>query len=354
MRVLIGDRFGRILTEMEPQVDPMSVLLNEIGKTKLRFSSSDSKATETNLQFGNTVYIEPDNGIPPWGGILDLPRTWAAGVINVPCYTIGYVLQSRLTGKNDLYYEEQVGGVFQKSLERIQQQDPLGLVFGNIWNGGRAHYPRYNYKTLWYVLNFSLRNMETCDFKFTPYLDEGVIRFKAELFQVAGSNKSSSVTLYEGMNTEASAEIEEQGQLVNTHYAVGEGSAWDDTRPVVIGTSPESIARYGLRESREIYTAVTLPATLEMHARHVLKHQAEPQRLFRLKVTNDVPGLFSSYDVGDVVQCILPSYTFGGFDKPVRVIGREYDPNSGICGLIVEQPQEIDYWIKENELEPEE
>jgi len=354
MRVLIGDRFGRLLTEVEPEVDSMSWILNEIGKTKLTFSTQDAKATETNLQIGNTIYIENDKDLPPWGGRLDLPRAWSAGKVSATCYTMGYTLQSRVTGKNDIYYQFQVGDVFRLALERIQQQDPLGITFGSIWKGGLPHYPRYNYKTLWYVLNFSLRNMETCDFTFTPYIEDNTIKFRAELFQVLGSDKTSSVTLYEGMNTEASTEVEEQGQVVNTHYAVGEGSVWDETRPVVIGRSSESVASYGLRENREIYTGVSMPATLEMHARNVLKHKAHPQRIFKLKVTNDEPGLFSAYGLGDVVGCVLPGYTFGGLDEPIRVIGREYDPASGVCSLIVEQPRTVDYWFRESELELEE
>ena len=50
---------------------------------------------------------------------------------------------------------------------------------------------------------------------------------------------------------------------------------------------------------------------------------------------NSKPALFADYGLGDSVRVILPSFGFGGTDESVRILAREFDPNSGACGLVV-------------------
>ncbi len=351
MRVLIGDRFGRIIAEAVAGVGGVSWILNGIGKTTLALPASDPKATATNLQIGNRVYIEMDHGLPVWGGVIDLPRVWSGGTITVTCYDIAHLLEYRCTGKNDAFYEQPAGVVFRELLEREELQDPLGIVPGSIWMGGHPHWPRYHYKSLWYVLDYSLRRMERCDFRFVPYLDNGYIRFRADLYQVAGMDKSAAVALIEGRNTAAGLRMEEQGGVINQHHAVGEGSTWGPERLVVAARDAESIATYGLRETGKVYSGVSMPATLEMHARSVLDTNSSPRRIFSFEVTNDVPGRFADYELGDVVSCVLPSFGFGGFDGTVRVLAREYVPATGVCRLVVEEPHAVEPWIYSEDLE---
>ena len=354
MRVLVGNRYGVIIAELSPLVGEITWLLNDVGKVRLTFSTRDPKTLEIYICPGNRVKIEFDNGLPPRGGVMDPPIIWGPGTVSIDVYTILYSLKSRLTEKNDDFYEWQVGEIFQWVLERTQQKGPLGITYGEIWKGGNPHYPRYNYKTLWYVLDYSLRGLETCDFDFVPYIEDSVIKFQANFTQVAGSDKTSEVTFSEGSNVAHDFILEEQGPIINSHYAVAEGSVWDETRTVIIGNVQASIAKYGLRESRVIYAKISMPAALELYARKVLKENAYPRKIFQLSVTNNEPGTFASYDLGDVVGCKLPSYLFGGFDENVRVLGREYDPQSGECKLVVEQPRDLQYWFIEEEASLEE
>lgn len=351
MRVEIGDRFGRILTEVVADVDPVAWILNGIGKTAISLPISDEKATEENLRIGNRVYLEMDKGLPAWGGVLDLPRTWGGGVVKTTCYGIEHLMKYRSTGKNDAFYERPAGYVWQELLRREEAQDPLGITMGEIWMGGRPHWPRYHYKSLWYVIDYSLRRMERCDFRFIPYIDNGHILFRAEFYQVAGEDKSGKLSLIEGSNIAADLRMQEQGAVVNQHFAVGEGSTWGVERLVVAARATESIAKYGVRETGTIYPGVSVESTLEMHARNVLDTNNQPRRIFSLAATNNEPAMYKDYGLGDTVGCVLPSFDFGGFDGTVRVLAREYDPDTGSCRLVVEEPQPVEPWVYQVETE---
>jgi len=351
MRALIGDRFGKVLTEVVADVGPVAWILDGVGKTAISLATADAKATEEYLRIGNRVYLEFDNGLPAWGGVLEMPRTWRDGVVTTACAGIEQLLEYRCTGKNDAFYERPAGAIFRDLLRREEDQDPLGITIGELWMGGHPHWPRYHYKSLWYVLDYSLRRMELCDFRFVPTLDDGYIRFRAEFYQVAGEDKSATLALIEGRNTAAGLSMTEQGAVVNVHYAASEGSTWGSERLVVAARDTESVAKYGIRETGKVYSGVSVQSTLEMHARDVLNTNSQPRRIFSFEVTNHTPALFADYDLGDVVSCVLPSFGFGGFDGTVRILAREFNPATGVCKLVVEEPHAVEPWIYQEDAE---
>ena len=345
VRVLIADRFGRLLTEVQADVGPVSWLLNGIGRASIALATSDAKATAEHLEIGNRVLLLFDNGLPPWGGVLDLPRVWGGGQVSVAAYGIERLLNYRVTARSDNFDGQPAGAIFKTLLQREEEQEPLGIRLGEVRNGGRLHYPRYHYKSLWYVLDYSLSRMERCDWRFRPYLENEFLRFQAAFYEQAGADVSGSAALVEGRNVAADSSLTEQGEVVNTHFAVAEGTDWGVERAVIVGQDAQSRARYGLRETGTVYAGVSAPGTLEMHAVNCLRENSSPRRIFGLEVTNAAPGAFADYDLGDRVRCLLPSFGFGGYDGLVRIIGREYDPASGRCTLAVEEPREPAYWV---------
>ena len=57
-QVLIGDRFGKVLAEVTPEISEGAWRLNEIGRAQLVFSKKDPKVTELLLRHGNRVLIQ--------------------------------------------------------------------------------------------------------------------------------------------------------------------------------------------------------------------------------------------------------------------------------------------------------
>ncbi|MFA5526937.1 MAG: hypothetical protein WC992_08940, partial [Acholeplasmataceae bacterium] len=88
-----------------------------------------------------------------------------------------------------------------------------------------------------------------------------------------------------------------------------------------------------------------------MYVRNKLRLDSEPRRIFTLPVTNNEPGPFSSYDLGDEITCELNSFGCDGYHNSVRVVGREFFPQTGECLLAVEEFRDPEFWIYEEELE---
>jgi len=116
MRALIGNRFGKILTEVIADVGAVSWILDGIGRTRVTLPVTGPKATETNLQIGNRVYLEMDHGLPAWGGVLDMPRVWSQKTVGTACYGIEQLFQTRCTEKNDAFYDRPAGVIFRELL----------------------------------------------------------------------------------------------------------------------------------------------------------------------------------------------------------------------------------------------
>jgi len=201
IRVIIGDKAGNQLGEVDALVGPVVWHLNDAGKTTLALSRSSEFFNEDFINPGNRVYLEFDNGLPPWGGLIDLNIGWTRNGVSFDCYEIPQVLKSRITDKNVNFREVQAGTILRTILIREEQQDPIGLVMGSVWSGGDTHWISFHYTSVWDVIFNSVRDMERCDIYFKPYIDsEGLIKFRVVMDQIGGSNKTNEVQLIEDRN----------------------------------------------------------------------------------------------------------------------------------------------------------
>jgi len=342
VQVLVGDRFGRVIAEVDPLIGPLPWRLNNIARASLTFSRQDAKLDPDALQVGNRVLVRfsDDVGLPDWGGVMDFPRTWTGDTFETSVYGIEYLLQFRSTDRTRAFNSTPVGNIFYRILNEAEQQQPLGLTFGRIWTGGSPHYPRYHFKPLWWIIKDSLLKMENCDVRFVPELSDGRITFRAELWESLGSDLSGQWALKEGKNV-VSAKLTEQGPIVNDYAAIGAGTTWGDERAVSIAYDADSDRLYGLRQDSKVFSGVTQATTLDRHAMSAVESNSRPHVRLALQVANVSPASFARYDLGDTLRCVLPSFHFSGYDEDVRVISREYNPQTGICYLVVEEPTDV-------------
>lgn len=344
MRALVGSRSGDLLDELDVRLSSLTWILNGIGRAKFSIATTDPKARPENLRPGNRIWIEVP-GLPPWVGVIDLPRRWSGGEIEVACYGIEYILQYRLTDRSTTFDSAPVGAIFARVLREMNAAWPEGIELGQVWLGGQGHYPRYHYKSVWQVME-SIRRMEQCDIVFEPVLQNGRIFFRAHLLERWGEDKSDRYAFAEGANI-SEITYEEQGPLVNSVVAAGAGTTWAE-RQAVHAEDAESIQQYGLREKMDLYADVTFTSTLEMHARARLA-QSEPLRRFGLTVVDAEPALFSAYHIGDILWLEAPGVGWG-YSGKVRVVGREY--SGGVCKLAVDEWRpERQIFVRQEEME---
>ena len=336
VRVLVGDVYGRILAEIEPDVGAVTSRLNAVGQCTFSLAKTDSKALEENLHFGNRILVQFDNGLRDWGGIIDPPRDW--GLANVTCtaYSGEYIFGMRQTDKGRYFSGATVGAIYQSLIDEANAQRDMGIALGSVWTGGEGHSPDYHFKNLLDIFQDSLCDrLSDADFDVTASEASGKIVFTANLYERKGTTRTD-YPLIESANAQV-ARFSEQGYLVNWWDLAGEGSDWGDNRIFSHTEDATSIGVYGLRQGSQIYSDVSVQATLDAHATNALAQSKDPHNMLELVTLDAVPARFRDYDVGDTVPLSMHSMGFGGLETTVRIWGRTYSPNLNLCGLVVRE-----------------
>lgn len=334
LRVLIADTYGKLIGEIEPEVGPISWRLNEVGRFQFMMDRSNAKATRQFLEFGNRVLVQFDNGLPDWGGVIDTPRDWDGTRILATVYSGEHILSWRITDRSLWFNGEFVGEMFSKIIESGNSFGPTGISLGWVWTGTESHYADYHYDNLLDAVQDSIcSRLSTAEFNVYPEVVDGVLGYRITLMEKLGS-QHPNVALVQDRNI-ISASMSEQGTIVNWWDVAGGGQNWNIDRLSGHGEEYLSQGQYGLRMGSEILSDVTDQTALDYYAVAKVTDSAQPKTVYDLMVSNLAPALFADYDVGDYVTLELPSYGFGGTADLVRVMGREFDPRTGYCRLVV-------------------
>jgi hypothetical protein len=335
-RLLIGDKSGTILAELSPDIGSVSWRLNKVGKVDFTIATIDDKAIVDNLKFGNRVLIEFENGLPSWGGVIDVPRKWDGAQIACKAYSGAHLFKYRITDKGRYFSGVSAGAIFQSLILETNAVEDTGIVIGDIYSAGSNHSPDYHYKNLLDIFQKSLINrLSTSDFDFLPSESGGRIIFTANFFESKGFDKTNWA-LVDGANL-TRVRLIEQGPIVNDWDLAGEGTGWGAERITANEQNTDSINTYGLRQGSKIYADVSIQSTLDTHAVNLLDDSENPYNIFELEVADKEPARFADYDLGDTITLLAPDYGFGGTNTTVRILDRSYDPSSGLCDLVVQE-----------------
>lgn len=336
IEVQVFNRLNRAIGEIRPGLREVTWRLNDYGRVVLQLPANDSKATAEYLQFGNRLLVQFDNGLPPFGGVIDIPRTWQNGLVEITAYSGEYLLGFRITGRGRYFDEASVGNIARALLEDANGVRPTGLDVGEFWDGGNRHWPEFHYKNLYTIFNQSLfGKLSSADYAVLPTLQNGELVFTLNVYERRGSDKPG-IGLHEGFNVVPSSKLVEQGPIYNSTTTVGDGEGWGEDRPVATAVDQDSISIYGLREYSYISMGTINSVTLQDQADTELAANKAPHNLYTVSATNKPPGTFAQYDVGDSVSLEMPTYGFGGTRGLVRILGRTYQPDMGLCDLITQ------------------
>ncbi len=334
MVVLVGDQFGRVIGELDGEVVGVAWKLNDYGQARLVLPRSASSATERLLRPGNRMLIQMSNGLPDWGGLIDPPRRWRNGRIEVTGYSGERLLADRVTDRGRYFASATAGNIFRALLNEAV---PVGVEIGQVWMGGSLHGPDYHYRGLHDIFTKSLTGrMEQADWNVDARLVGGRIVFRANFYERRGRDHGRRLALIEGVNL-APADLNEQGTLVNEWFLAGAGSGWGaDSRIYATARDENSIRRIGLRQRGDIRTDVSVQETLDNHARAALAESMAPRPVVDPLALDRPPARWGQYEVGDTIRLELYEVGFGGYETSARIRAREYLPGRGVCSLVVE------------------
>ena len=333
-QTLIFDPFGRLLADIEPEWQYLNWRLNGTGLAKFTLNWDVSPST---IQFGNRILVQFDNGLPDWGGVIDVPRRVQQGLITVTAYTGERILDWRVTAKGRYFTEQAPGTIAQGLLEDENEEHPTGVTVGTILTTATNRTLEYHYHDLLARLKDLVR-LTGEEFAVLPAYSGGRLSFALYWYPRRGTDKTGSVWLLDGANV-SEATLDQQGPLHNRVILVGDGDTWGAQRLDSIAEDVASQAAYGYREYSEVQQGVSQDTTLDANAAAMLANVAAPQNIVTIMATNATPGTFASYDIGDIVTAkLFPDSTAWYFDEPVRIVAREWQPG-GTCRLEVSQWQ---------------
>lgn len=338
--VFVADNHGTILDEIKPDLGSISWRLSNVGSTKLTLSTRDDKANQDNFRFGNRVLIQFDNGLPDWGGVIDTPREWKDGSLVASVYSGEYLLSLRQTGKNRRFTGASVGTIFNTLIKDANAGDDLGIHAGEIWPGGFHFSLEFHYENLLKIIQDTLcGQLSIAEFSVTASQADGRIVMYANLYERRGAIKTN-VYLEAGKNITA-ARLLEQGPLINWWDVAGadinQGNGWGSGRLTAHADDQQSWGEYGLRQGSAILSSASEIGEIQAAAESNLAKTRHPHNMLSLTVGNSDPAGFEAYDIGDVISVSIPGVGFGGYEAAVRIVSREYNPDTGSCDLVVQE-----------------
>lgn len=332
----IGDRDGKIIAQISPEFSVIPWRLNQWSKITLSLNRRDPKLKPEFFTPGNRIILTFDNGLPNWGGVLDYPEEWDPDSYKITAYSPEWILQWRTTDRGRYFERQAAGEIATALLQEANGIADTGIQVRKMVSGITAHSVEYHFKDLYKIYTDSLAKISGEEFWIDTVHRDGRIYFELYWEVDRGAYKGDKVLLTEGRNI-SDLTLRKQGPIVNYWSLAGSGDSWGPDRLYAFSQSPNSISRYGLRMDAAIYSDVVMPETLNLAAESKLRETQYATNRWSVKALNISPALFASYDVGDTVRMIAPSYGWDGSDQMIRVISRLYDPTTGECILIVEE-----------------
>ena len=334
-QVLICNQFGVAKAEIHPAIEFVSWRLNNVGRAKMSLPWTDAKCTKDNLQYGNRLVIQWDNGLPDWGGVIDTPRSRTQGITRFTAYSAERLLDWRVTAKAREFSAKTPGYIAKTLLSDENAERSTGIDEGTIAETGTERSINYHYHDLLRQYR-ELARLTGEDFCVAPTFSSGVLTFALNWYNPRGTDYSDSVWLNTANVIENKTKLDEQGPIHNRVIVAGDGQTWGDERLDSISVDTTSQAAYDYREYSEKQSA-TVQTTLDANADAILAEVKDPRNVLSVHVTNTAPALYSAYGIGDTVTADLwTGNAEWWYHAAVRVIAREWYPND-TCRLEVQE-----------------
>lgn len=301
-----------------------SSLLNDVGEAVFYIATNGIKCKRNYLEFGNYVVLQHDK-LPDWVGIIDTPRIWHSGYVEVHAFELPFLLKYRLLPLG-LTVNATPGDKFKSLIDHANSSFDTLLRIGDVSSGGSVVSETFTLDVFSHIKNLATDN--NYEWVCSPQFD-GVGRLTVKIDFSKRTNIPTGLVLQQGKNMQyGDTPLEESGELINSIEAMLEGA---QTASVF-----SENAAYGLRQIRKTFNGVTDSSGLENNARELLRERKSPDMSTPL-VAVDVGETFSKIALRNIVSY---SYTNVGFSGDVlgmaqdlRIEGYRFDQSLGTCEI---------------------
>lgn len=323
----IFSKDGTPITDIKASVIRSS-LLGDIGEAVFFVDTSSVKCRREVLENGNILFIEHDS-LPNWVGVIDTPRTWHHGYVEVHAFEMPYILQYRTTPLNGSITGTP-GEKFVELLAIANSQEDTLIRAGNVFVGG-VSFPEIVSDSVYSHIK-SVKDASGNDWICTPNIDiQGKLTIVMDWFEKAGV--TTDLELAQGYNIlYGDTPLEESGEIVNSVLALSD--AEKDLN--VIYTDEDSRRTTGLRQIRMSFAGILDSDNLRAAAKQYVDENKYPKIATPLTVVN-VGSSFSNIRNGNIAKY---KYSDVGFDgdglgqsQLIRIDGWRFDESLGTCEI---------------------
>lgn len=294
----VFDQAGRELTQIIPGMQSVSWVLNEVGQVLIFLPFTDPKCTPGNLKLANRLLVQFGSGLPDWGGVFDVPLTITSTGVGVTAYSAEHILNWRVTPKNFSALSTP-GTIYKELIDAANSESTTGIEIGTIHTGGASKQYMYNYARMLDQIRALSRDSDN-DFVILPRLSGGKLVFDADWYESRGRDVTRDVLLSD--KNALVTNLTQAGSIYNRIYVMGAGSTWGTERPAGIVSDDTSKNQYGFRELAQTNSSISGISTLNANAEAILTQVKQPSERLSLTATNEAPGTFANYDIGDTVR----------------------------------------------------
>lgn len=328
----IYDKNGIPLTDIRTRC-VFSSLLNDYGEAVFSISYDDAKCKRNYLEFGNYILVRNEK-LPPWLGMIDTPRIWRNGYVEIHAFELNLLLKYRYAPLNTVI--EGTPGVKAVELLRLANlQESTIIRPGYIYSGGATYSQKMNESVLAHLKSIAVDNGH--EWLISP-VEAPTGRMYAELSWHERAGVETGLTLSQGFNVAyGETPMEENGELVNHVETVVDPDS--NTEAGAQTYSYSESTSYGKRAVRLVLNGSIDSAGLETMARQRVSEKRNPSLSMPLGIM-DVGDTFEKIALGNVVSYKLPLVGFAnqigfGTSKKVRILGYRFDELTKFCELTV-------------------
>lgn len=329
----IYDPDGNPLTDIRARAETSS-LVNDIGEAVFSVPYDDIKCKEQYLRFGNLVLFQYDD-LPSWVGVIDLPRTWKRGQVEIHAYEMSLLLKYRFAPLNTTL-QGTPGTKSAQLIEIANQQAPTNIqVASGIFTGGISSDSKVNSSVYSHISSFA--NDNGYQWAMKPVIGaNGRMYIEFDFQEKIGA--STQLVLAQGVNVlYGETPLDETGELINHVEAVVDLD--NTTEAGVLSSEYFEETYYRKRAVRVVSDGSADTSGLLSIAQQLVFEKKNPSLSAPLGVTN-VNSAFANIALGNTITYKFPTV---GFDNPsvlgktkvVRITGYRYSEFTGICELTV-------------------
>jgi len=334
--ITVADRDGRVIGELWGQLEGVNWRMDGYGQAALLAPPDLARDRPWLIEHGNRVLIEFENGLEPWGGVIDLPRETSAYSARVQMYQAAYVFNWRLLAQ-DAHYRGEWSNQAAHILRSLVYFRGDMNVYAEPISGEEGPTVDVTFGQEESVASAAgrLRDLDPAmHYIVKGRRENGRIEFYLNAWHGVRRDDSRVVALISGHNF-VGATTMEQGPVFNViRTAVpGRDAPWTSTES-------GSVARYGRREEWLTPTGVEEwgPAQAEHTAHNRLGQVAWPRLRTSGAALDLPPGRFRDYGVGSVVT--LEAERPEARSNPAFIISMDYTPGDGTLGLVFDDTEE--------------